>query len=49
MIKILMLSTDRMILENGSPAQKRMLEYGKLFEELHIIVYTKQEATSNKQ
>ncbi|GEM_PF-188678 len=49
MIKVLMLSTDQKILEKGSAAQKRMLEYGELFKELHIVVFTTQPTTDNLQ
>ncbi len=40
-MKILMISTDRNILQADSEVQKRMLEYGSLADELHIIVFTK--------
>ena len=40
-MNVLMISTDRKIFEDGSMVRSRMLEYGKLFDELHIIVYTK--------
>ncbi len=39
-MNILMLSIDKNILVEGSSAHRRMLEYGSLFEELHIVVYT---------
>ena len=35
-----MLSIDKSILWDGGEAQERMKEYGKIAEELHIIVYT---------
>jgi len=35
-----MLSTDRTICENGSAAQNRMIEYGTLVTELHVVVFT---------
>ena len=38
-MKILSISTDRKIFEAGSEVQKRMSEYGKLFDELHIVVF----------
>lgn len=41
MIKVLMVSTDQKILEEGSSVRVRMEEYGKLFKELHIILFTK--------
>jgi len=42
-----MLSTDASIFIQGSVAQERMLEYAKLFEELHVVVYKK--ATSDRR
>lgn len=38
-MKVLMLSTDQNIFKEGSEARGRMIEYGSLAEELHIIVY----------
>src|SRR3989338_7252031 len=40
-MKVLMFSIDRKIFEKGSHVRERMIELGKLFDELHIIVYTK--------
>jgi glycosyltransferase involved in cell wall biosynthesis len=40
-MKILMISTDRNILHEGSAARMRMVEYGGLVEELHIVIFTK--------
>lgn len=37
-MKVLMLSTDDKIFEEGSAVRRRMLEYGSLFEELHIVI-----------
>jgi len=37
-MKVLMISTDRKIFSEGSPARKRMIEYGALFDELAIVV-----------
>src|SRR3989344_8671633 len=39
-MKVLMISTDRNIFSEGSAVRQRMLEYGTLFEELHIVVFT---------
>ncbi len=39
-MKVLMFSTDAKILEEGTDARARMLEYGALFEELHLVVLT---------
>jgi len=40
-MKLLNISTDRLLFVEGSDVQKRIKEYGKLFEELHIIVFSK--------
>ncbi len=37
-LKVLMISTDRKILEEGSAVRERMKEYGKLVTELHIVL-----------
>ncbi len=37
-MKVLMFSTDKNIFMTGSETQRRMLEYGSLVEELHIVV-----------
>ena len=34
-----MISTDRKIFEEGSAVRERMIEYGELFDELHIIIF----------
>lgn len=39
-LKVLMISSDRNILDKGSAVSMRQKEYGKLVEELHIIVLT---------
>ncbi|MEK7596633.1 MAG: glycosyltransferase [Patescibacteria group bacterium] len=43
LIKVLMISTDAKILEGESPVRARMAEYGALFGELHIVVFTTKE------
>ena len=35
-----MISTDRKIFEAGSPVAKRMIEYGEVFGELHIVIFS---------
>jgi len=35
-----MISTDKKIFDKNSPVRQRMIEYGKLAEELHIIVFS---------
>ncbi len=40
-MKVLLLSTDSQIFNEASPARARILEYGKLFEELCVVVYTR--------
>jgi glycosyltransferase involved in cell wall biosynthesis len=37
---VISVGTDRKIFEEGSAARARMVEYGKLCKELHIIIYT---------
>jgi len=39
--KLLMISTDRKIFEEGSAVRARMVEYGKLFSEIYIVVFAK--------
>ena len=41
-MKILSISTDRKIFEKNSESRERMIEYGKLFDEFHIVVFNKQ-------
>jgi len=40
MKKVLMLSIDQNIFREGAEVRNRVIEYGRLFEELHIVVYT---------
>src|SRR3989344_6521944 len=40
-MKVLMLSIDNKIFEKGSAVRARMIDYGTLFDELHVVVYTK--------
>lgn len=49
MIKILMISADAKILEEGTPVRARMAEYGRLFQELHIIVFFKKDSSKNSE
>lgn len=39
-MKIISISTDRNIFEENSTVRKRMIEYGEMFDELHIVVFT---------
>ncbi len=48
-MKILMISMDRKIFEEGSPVRERMVEYGQLFDELHIVVFALKAAGFEKQ
>jgi glycosyltransferase involved in cell wall biosynthesis len=41
MTRVIMISTDKKILEDDSSVQVRMKEYGGLFEELHVILFVK--------
>ncbi len=45
-MKVLMFSTDSSILESGSWAQRRMIEYGTLVEKLFIVVLSKKRVKS---
>jgi glycosyltransferase involved in cell wall biosynthesis len=38
-MNIINIGTDRKIFDPSSPARKRMINYGKLFDELHIVVF----------
>jgi glycosyltransferase involved in cell wall biosynthesis len=38
-MKILMISTDRKILESDSAVRQRIVEYGKLVDELNIVIF----------
>ncbi len=54
MIKnVLMISSDRLIFEEGSEVRSRMIDYGGLVKELHVIVFNKriknQESKIEKQ
>jgi len=40
-MKVLMISTDRNIFMEGTEVRERMVKYGRLTEELHIIVFSK--------
>jgi glycosyltransferase involved in cell wall biosynthesis len=40
-MKILSISTDRKVFEEGSAVRARLIEYGGLVEELHVIVFAK--------
>ena len=40
MIKILSISTDRKIFDQNSAVRTRMIEYGALFEETHMVIFT---------
>jgi glycosyltransferase involved in cell wall biosynthesis len=42
-MKVLMISTDRKIFEAGSAVRQRMVEYGGLCDELHIIIFAKKD------
>lgn len=48
-MKILMISTDRLIFTTGSEVRRRMLDYGELFEELHVIVFSQKSLGHKKE
>jgi len=39
-MKVLMISFERKLFESGSNAASRMIEYGELFDELHVVVFS---------
>lgn len=39
-MKVLNISTDRKIFEAGSPSAKRMIEYGQMFEEFSLVIFS---------
>ncbi len=41
-MKVIFIGSDRNIFNESSAVSARMVDYGELFEELHIIVFTKQ-------
>ena len=40
-MKILMISSDRKMFDQGSDVRSRLLDYGGIVDELHVIVFTK--------
>ncbi|MSU55638.1 MAG: glycosyltransferase [Candidatus Taylorbacteria bacterium] len=38
-MRVLTIGTDRKLFEEGSAVRARVLEYGKLFDELHVVVF----------
>ena len=40
-MRILSISSDRKVFEKGSAVRSRLLDYGRLVEELHVIVFAK--------
>lgn len=47
-MKLIMVSTDRNIFDPNSGVTKRFKEYSEIFDELHIIVFTKKGFKDNK-
>ncbi len=47
-MKILMISSDRNILEDESESRVRMIEYGKLAKEMHIILFSRKPDIANQ-
>lgn len=48
-MNVLMLSTDQKIFDPRAEVHQRMIGYGNLFEELHIIVYTRRGSILEKK
>ncbi len=40
-MRVLSIGTDRKLFEDGSAVRARMVEYASLFEELHVVVFTR--------
>ena len=40
-MRVISIGTDRKLFEANSAVRQRQIEYGKMFDELHIIVFTK--------
>ncbi len=47
-MKVIMISTDRGIFNSGSRTQNRLASYGKIFDELHFVVFTKKGCADTK-
>lgn len=47
-MKVLMISTDRNIFKEDSAVRARMIEYGKNYDELHIIIFSKKITSETK-
>ena len=48
-MRVLMISTDAQIFNEGSAVRERMREYGNLVDELHIIVFTLESQRAEKE
>src|SRR3989344_7384119 len=47
-MRVLMLSIDSKIFKKGSAVRARMIQYGALFDELHIVIYTQSDFVGEK-
>lgn len=47
-MKVLTIGSDRKLFEDGSDVRSRIIEYGSLFDELHIIVFSTQKLKKQK-
>ncbi len=48
-MNVISISTDRNIFSQESGVRKRMIEYGGLFTELHIIIFSKSHETFKQE
>lgn len=48
-MKILTVGSDKKIFEVGSEVRARIIEYGSLFDELHIIIFSQEKSNNNVQ
>ena len=48
-MKVISIGTDRKIFEENSTVRQRAVEYGKFFEELHIVVFSKRKSETKSK
>jgi glycosyltransferase involved in cell wall biosynthesis len=49
MSKVIFVGSDRSIFDEGSQARLRMIEYGRLFDELHVVIFAKRNLSLNQK
>jgi len=48
-MKILMISTDRGIFNDSSDARKRIIEYGSIVDELHVVIFSERQMAFSRK